>query len=151
MDALAIERTIWIHASRERVWLALTHPQQVSAWFAPGTVFKSSGSEVGSRLYVEDQATGAELYTQILEVVDPPSRLELRSQPESPAPSFVTSYRLDEENGGTRLTLVFSGYEGLPEGVRQQVMDENSTGFELMLGNIKAYIEGLPLPNPQGF
>jgi uncharacterized protein YndB with AHSA1/START domain len=148
MEAIAIERTIWIKASRERVWEALTDPAQVAAWFAPGTMFKSTGSEVGARLYVEDAESGAEMYTQILEVVNPPHQLILRTQDE---PKFVTSYKLEEENGGTRLNFLYSGYEGLPDDIRQQVKDENSAGFELMLGNIKAFIEGTRLPNPQGF
>jgi uncharacterized protein YndB with AHSA1/START domain len=151
MERIAIERSVWINASRERVWQALTDPQQVAAWFAPGTTFKSTGSEVGSKLYVEHPETGAEMYVQILEIVDPPAQLVLRSQAEPPDPSFVTSYRLDEEKNGTRLTLVFGGYEALPEELREQLMDENAAGFELMLGNIKAVIEGTPLPNPQGF
>ena len=75
----------------------------------------------------------------------------MRSQPEPPQPSFVTSYQLESENDGTRLTLIFSGYEGLPADMRQQLMDENAAGFELMLKNIKAFVEGLPLPNPGGF
>ncbi|MBI5670316.1 MAG: SRPBCC domain-containing protein [Chloroflexi bacterium] len=151
MEPIAIERSIWIAAPRERVWQALTDPDQVEQWFAPGTTFKSSGSEVGAKLYVENPETGEEMYVQVLEVVDPPHRLVLRSQSAPPDPTFYTSYRLEAENGGTRLIFTFSGYEGLPQEIRQQMMSENDAGFELMLGNIKAYIEGTPLPNPQGF
>lgn len=151
MERIAIERQVWINAPRERVWEAITNPDQVAAWFAPGTTFKSTGAHVGARLYVAHPETGAELYVQVLEIVDPPARLVLRSQPEPPEPSFFTSYRLEEENNGTRLTLVFGGYEGLPEEQREQMMRENGAGFELMLGNIKAFVEGTPLPQPQGF
>jgi uncharacterized protein YndB with AHSA1/START domain len=148
MESISIERSIWINAPRERVWQALTDPAQVEQWFAPGTAFKSSGSEAGAKLYIEDPDTGAELYTQILEVVEPPNRLVLRSESE---PHFRTGYVLKEENGGTRVLFTFSGYEGLPEAERKPMMQENDAGFELMLGNIKAFIEGTPLPNPQGF
>lgn len=151
MERIAIERSIWINAPRERVWLAITDPDQVAQWFAPGTSFKSTGSEVGARLYVEGPATGAELFVQILEHSDPPHRLVLRSQPTPPEPPFITSYQLEEEQGGTRLTFSYAGYEGLPQELRQQLMDENGTGFTLMLGNVKAFIEGKPLPRPEGF
>jgi uncharacterized protein YndB with AHSA1/START domain len=147
----SIERSIWINASRERVWLALTDPEQVTSWFSPGTPFKTRGTGAGTRLYVENLETGEEMYVQVFEVFDPPHRLILKSQVEPPQTPFITSYRLEEENQGTRLTLIFGGYEALPEDVRQQMMNENAAGFELMLGNIKAVIEGLPLPNPQGF
>ena len=151
MESITIERSVWIKASRERVWEAITDTAQIEQWFAPGTVFKATGTEVGSRLYVENPETGAEMYVQILELIDPPSQLMLRSQPEPPEPSFFTHYKLETENDGTRLTLIFGGYEALPEDVRQQMMHENAVGFDLMLGNVKAVIEGTPLPQPQGF
>lgn len=148
---LTAERSIWINAPRERVWQALTDPAQVEQWFAPGTTFKSTGSEVGARLYVENSETGAEMYVQILEVVDPPSRLVLRSQPEPPEMPDVTGYLLIEENNGTRLILTYSMDEGLPEAVRRTNLEQHTVGFGMMLGNVKAVIEGTPLPVPQGF
>lgn len=151
MEAIAIERSIWIQALPQRVWEALTDPQQVEQWFAPGTRFKSSGEGIGARLYVEDAETGAEMYVQIMEVFDPPHRLVMRSQVEPPETPFITSYTLAVENEGTRLTLHYSGYEGLSDDLREQLMNENTTGFELMLGNIKAFIEGSALPRPGGF
>lgn len=151
-EMIAVERSVWIAAPRERVWLALTDANQVEQWFAPGTTFKFSGEGVGSRLYVENPETGAEMYVQILELVEPPSRLALRSLPEPPEEtSFVTSYRLDTEKDGTRLTLTYSGYEKVAEAARRQPMEENTFGFGMMLGNIKAVVEGIPLPQPGGF
>ncbi len=149
--SIAIERSIWIKATPERVWLALTDPEQVEQWFAPGTKFRSSGDGVGAKLYVEDPETGAEMYVQFLEVVDRPHHLVLKSDAVPPDPAFVTDYRLETEKDGTRLTMIYSGYEGLPEDMRQQLMDGNAAGFDLMMGNIKAFIEGTELPNPQGF
>lgn len=151
MEAVAIERSIWIAASRERVWKAITDPDQVAQWFAPGMKFRLRGEGVGSRLYIEDPETGAETYPQVLELFDPPNRLVSRNVADASEPVFVTSYTLTEENNGTRLDFLFSGYEALPEDLRQQLMSENAAGFEIMLGNIKAFIEGTPLPNPQGF
>lgn len=151
MDTIALERTIWINAPRERVWEALTDPAQVAAWFAPGTTFKTGGTGVGARLYVEDPETGAEMYVQVMEIYDPPRELIMRSQPEPPESAFTTHYLLEPEDNGTRLTLNFSGYEAVDAEVRDQLMNENGQGFELMLANIKAHIEGTPLPNPSGF
>ncbi len=151
METIAIERSIWINAPRERVWQAITDPQQVEQWFAPGTTFKTSGEGADAKLYVEDAETGEEMFVQVMKIFDPPNHLEMHSQPEPPETPFITSYKLETENSGTRLTLIYSGYEGLPDDMRQQLMDENATGFELMLGNIKAFIEGTSLPNPGGF
>jgi len=151
MEKIAVERTIWIAASRERVWQAITDPAQVEQWFSPGTAWKSSGLEVGGTLSVYNPDTDSHMYVQVIELVDPPHRLILRSRPEPPETPKVTTWILEEENGGTRLILTYSGYELDPEDSRQKNMDENAVGFGLMLENIKAHIEGKSLPNPQGF
>lgn len=146
---LAIERSIWINASRERVWHAITDPAQIQKWFSPGSTFKSTGSGVGARLYVEEPETGAEMYVQVLEVVDPPHRLVTRSQP--PETPYTTSWTLEEEKGGTRLTLTHAGYELEPADTRWTNMEQNSFGFGMMLDNLKAVVEDERIPFPQGF
>jgi uncharacterized protein YndB with AHSA1/START domain len=150
-EMIAVERSIWINAPRERVWTAITDPAQVEQWFAPGTTFKATGTGVGARLYVENPETGAEMYVQVLEVVDPPNQLVTRALPEPGETSTTTDWRLRDENGGTRLTLIYSGYELMPDDTRQQRMEENAFGFGMMMGNIKAVIEGTALPQPSGF
>lgn len=150
-EKLAIERTIWIDAPRERVWLAITDPTQVEQWFAPGTTFKSTGEGVGAKLYIEDPETGGETHTQVIDVYDPPRHLVTRSVPAPPETPSTTSYRLDAENNGTRLTLTYAGYEMQPADMRKRNMEENAFGFGLVLGNIKAFIEGTAMPQPGGF
>jgi uncharacterized protein YndB with AHSA1/START domain len=150
MEPTSIERTIWIAASRERVWDAITDPEQVEQWFSPGTRWELSTMGVGGRLFVRNPETGAEMYTQIIAVFDPPARLVTRSLPNPPDTEHVTAYTLEEEDGGTRLTMVYS-FEGMPEEKRRTFNQQSGTGFTLMLGNIKGFIEGTPLPMPGGF
>lgn len=151
MGKASIERSIWIAATRERVWQAITDPKQIEQWFSPGTSWESTGFEVGARIYVVDSKTGAEMYTQVIELIDPPHKLVTRSQPEPPAKPETTSYILTEENNGTRLTLLYTGYEGLSDDDRRNRMQQDRMGFGMMLENIKAQAEGRDLPNPQGF
>ena len=150
-NTAAVERNIWIAAPRERVWHAITDPQQIGQWFSPGTQWRSSGLHVGAKLSVYDPDTDTDMYTQIIEVIDPPHRLVTRSEAHPPEPSYVTAWTLQEENGGTRLTIHFSGYAALPDDTRRGRMDQDSLGFGMMLENIKAHIEGTSLPYPQGF
>jgi uncharacterized protein YndB with AHSA1/START domain len=149
MEPVAIERSIWIAAPRERVWQALTDPAQVEQWFSPGVGWTLTAREVGGRLFVQDG--DAQLYVQIIEVFDPPRQLVMRSQPEPPDPPAVTTYRLEEENGGTRLMLTYTGYELMPEDVRRQRLLQDGMGFTMMLENLQAHVEGRSLPYPQGF
>jgi uncharacterized protein YndB with AHSA1/START domain len=150
-ETFAVERSIWIAAPRERVWHAITDPAQVEKWFSPGTSWRLSALEVGGRLFVPNEETGAEMHTQVIERVDPPHRLVLRSAPEPPATVEVTTYMLQEEHGGTRLTITHSGYELVPEEMRWSAMEQNAFGFGMVLENVKAYLEGKSLPYPGGF
>jgi hypothetical protein len=87
----------------------------------------------------------------VIDVAEPPHRLVMHSEsPQSPSME-VTSYTLVSEKGGTRLILEHSGYEHLPEDARYNSMEQNAFGFGMMLANIKASVEGTPLPNPMGF
>jgi uncharacterized protein YndB with AHSA1/START domain len=147
----AVERSIWINAPRERVWQALTHPDEITIWFSPGVKWHLTGAEVGARLSMLDAETGAEVLTLTLDVFDPPGRLVLRNIPDPPATPDTTTYHLTEENGGTRLTLVHDGYDALPEKIRNERRDQDGVGFTNMLNNIKAHVEGTALPHPDGF
>lgn len=150
-EKFSVERSIWIAASRERVWRAITDPEQLQEWFSPGTQWSGTGLEAGGRLFVRNPETGAEMYAQVIEAVEPPYRLVTRSMPEPPDTVHVTTWQLEEENGGTRLMLTYSGYELEPVEARAINIEQNAFGFGMMLENLAAYIEGKNLPYPQGF
>ncbi len=151
MEKIAVERSIWINAPRERVWRAITDPEQIEKWFSPGTQWRGTGLEVGGKLSVYNPETDTDMYTQVIEVVNPPHQLVTRSEPEPSDKPHVTTWTLEEENGGTRLTLTYTGYELEPDDIRWKNMEENAFGFGMMMENLQAHIEGRSLPYPQGF
>jgi uncharacterized protein YndB with AHSA1/START domain len=149
---LAIERSVWIHAPRERVWRAITDPQQIQAWFSPATVWRLSALEIGGRFYVHNAENDSEMYAEIIEVLDPLHQLVTRTVPEPPDTVVKTkAYTLTEDNQGTRLIVTLSGYEPEPDDLRWNHMEQDAFGFGMMLQNTKAYIEGQSLPFPMGF
>jgi uncharacterized protein YndB with AHSA1/START domain len=150
-DALAIECSIWINASREKVWGAITDPKQLQGWYSPTTLWLLTALEVGGRFYTYDIQTETEMYAEVIERLDPPRQLVKRSVAKPPETSQVTTWLLEEEKGGTRATITNSGYELQPEGTRHPNMEQNAMGFGMALANLKAYNEGQPLPNPYGF
>lgn len=150
-NKLEVERSIWIDAPRERVWHAITDADEMTAWFSPGAPWVMSEFAVGGRFYIVDEATGAENYVQFIDLIEPPSRFVTRSAPEPPEVPHVSDWTLVPEDGGTRLTITYSGYERDPEYARHDGMEQNAFGFGVMLQNIKAHIEGQPLPMPGGF
>jgi uncharacterized protein YndB with AHSA1/START domain len=149
-NTLASERSIWIKASRERVWTAITDPQQLQLWLSPATPWELSSLELGGRFFVRDAETNAETNVEVIELLDPPHELATRSIAEGNIVKGKT-YTLTEEDGGTRLTVTFSGYEQDAEETRWGNMEQNTFGFGMMLQNAKAFIEGAELPFPWGF
>jgi uncharacterized protein YndB with AHSA1/START domain len=151
-EKVGIERSIWIKASCERVWQAVVDPKQIQQWFSPNTAWELTALQVGGRFFIPNPETHAEQYVEVIELLDPPYQLVTRCVPE--APDTVVKYKtymLQEENGGTRLTLTYTGYTPEPEETRWNHMEENSVGFGMMLQNVKAFIEGEGLPFPYGF
>ena len=148
----AVERSVWIAAPRERVWRALCDPAQVQQWFSPNVAWRLTKLEVGGVLSVVDAETGADTHPNVIDVLEPPSRLVLRTVPEQPGGAYdVTAYALIEKNGGTRLILTHSGYALMPDDARHQSMEQNAFGFGMMLENLHAFVVGQALPYPQGF
>ncbi len=143
MEAISIQRSIWIRATRERVWQAVTDPTQVATWFAPGAVMNQT--EDGK---ISVRVGDMDIEVAVVEILDPPLQLTTRSLPDR---LITTTYTLDEENGGTRFTVTESGLELLSEEQRQTRMSQNGRAWELALENLSAFIDGRELPSPQGF
>lgn len=148
-EKFAVERSIWIKATRERVWQAITDLEQLEKWFSPGTKWRGTGLKVGGTFAVVDPETDTDSYGQVIDVVDPPHRLVTHSAP--PQVQHATIWTLDEENGGTRLTITHTGYELEAGDSRHNNMEQNAFGFGMMLENLKAHVEGRSLPVPGGF
>ena len=138
MRKMAIERSIWIAAPRERVWQAVTDPAQIAQWFAPGTSFSQNGNTICVRIGEREEEVA------VIELFDPPRQITTRSLPER---SITTTYTLEEENGGTRFTVTETGFEALSEDARKERLQQNGKGWERALENLKAYLDGRSLPS----
>src|SRR5690349_9891585 len=109
MEKVAIERSIWINAPRERVWQAISDPAQIAQWFAPGTPISQKGNIISIRIGDQDMDVA------VIEVNDPPRQFTTRQLPDK---LVATTYTLEEENGGTRFTVTETGLESLSEEAR---------------------------------
>lgn len=147
----SVERSIWIKAPRPRVWQAVTDPKQMQQWFSPNTVWTLTALAPGGRLFTRDGETDAEQYAQVVTIVDPPYHFAIRTTSEPDETQNITEYVLREEDGGTRLTVVHSGFITTPVEQRHAGMEQNAFGFGMMVANIKAFVEGQVLPHPGGF
>lgn len=144
MATSTIERSVCIDAPIRRVWRAISDPNEIERWYSPGTPWQMTGFEVGSRLYIEDPASGTRLVTQVIEVLEPPFRMVQRSEAE---PATRLHYRLAADDGTTWLTLAYDS-DHPDKGLEA---DEPDAGEVVgwMLGSIKSIIEDAP--SPYGF
>jgi uncharacterized protein YndB with AHSA1/START domain len=132
---------------RVQAWRAVTEAEQLGRWYAPSFQWEIPALEVGGRVKFYNAAD--DILNATIEVVDPPSLFRLRwdAYEGYANVSLVTSFTLAEDNGGTRVTILESGYEAVPEEERQQWLDSTGHGYGMSMENLKAYLEGKPIPH----
>jgi uncharacterized protein YndB with AHSA1/START domain len=131
---------VQVDAPPDRVWQALTDPEQIAEYMA--------GSRVETTWQVGDPITWSGEYDgksyqdkgEVL-VVEPGERLSvthfspLMGQEDEPANYHTLDYRLSDEGGGTRLTLEQDGCDS-PEQA-----DTFSANWQSMLDGLKRTVE----------
>lgn len=140
MEAMTVERTIWINAPRERVWRAITTASEIRQWWG-GDHWEIDSLVVGGQIKFGDPN---DLMLAIIDVLDPPRQFTIRWPPQEQYHSInvYTIYILTEENGGTRVQVTETGFEALPDDIRQQRFDSTSNGYATVLAGLKDYVEG---------
>lgn len=139
MEALTVERTIWIDAPRERVWEAITNAEQMNQrWEADH--WEIDALEVGG---VVKFGTPDDLLLATIAVLDPPREFTIQWPPQEQYHSIAmsTTYLLAEENGGTRVTVRETGFEALPDAIRQRRYEQTAEGYATVLASLKGWLE----------
>jgi uncharacterized protein YndB with AHSA1/START domain len=141
MENIAVERSVWIKAPRQRVWSAITEPEHLERWYAPGCPWAIPTLQVGATVKFYNTDTDIQLAT--IEVVEPPHQFTLRWQLDqrNPEMTLVNTFLLEEENGGTRVIANQAGYESLPNNIRQQQLDQDAEAYTAIVENLKTYLE----------
>jgi uncharacterized protein YndB with AHSA1/START domain len=132
-----VRRTIEIRAARERVWAALTQPEELLRWF-PSEHAAVDLRPGGLASFVWDESADE----AVVDVVEPLSRFVFRWRPAGlDRPYTTVSFELDEIEDGTRLTLVESGFASLPDQIAERSRGENDEGWREELEELKTYLE----------
>ncbi|MHB8528284.1 MAG: SRPBCC family protein [Caulobacteraceae bacterium] len=143
-----IEKTIDLGAPVERVWRALTDSAEFGQWFrvrlegpfAPGEVTRGRITYPGyEHLTWEARVAKMERprlfsFTWHPYPVDPD--IDYSGEP----PTLV-EFRLEPIASGTRLTMVESGFDALPDDRRADTLRMNEGGWAEQMKNIKAHVE----------
>lgn len=140
MEPLVVERSVWIAAPRERVWQAITQADQIMQWWGGGDHWEISALHVGATITFGDPT---EPMLATIAVLDPPRQFTIQwpPQPQYHSIAMFTSYVLEEERDGTRVTVTETGFEALPDSIRQQRFDQTAAGYARVLDSLRAYVE----------
>jgi uncharacterized protein YndB with AHSA1/START domain len=142
-----IEKQITLDAPRSRVWRALTEVEQFNAWFGVSleTPF-TPGAEVSGRINIR----GYEHVTMTIwiETMEPERFFSFRWHPYaielgvdySAEPTTRVSFTLEDAGAGTRLTIVESGFDAIPESRRAKAFTMNSNGWNGQAENIRKFL-----------
>ena len=142
-----LEHNIWIDVPRERAWRAITETEQIKEWW--GANGYAEITDLSPDAKIKFITADGPIFAAIRRV-DPPHEFlyEWPPHPRYFSVPFVTSYTLEEENGGTRVTFSESGFEAWPDDeVRRARFERISGEFRMVLENLKAYLEGRSLPH----
>ena len=131
MEPIVIERSVVIRAGRERVWRAITTPEEITKWFEP----------IGfARLAAGEPLTFTWGGAGEIALVEPLNRFGYRWQVAPPHPGqTLVVFTLESVPEGTRVTITESGFEALPDDARQAKLKDNIGGWEYMLGRLSEY------------
>lgn len=141
MKTVAIERKVRIAATPQTVWRAITEPEHLKQWYAPGCPWEIPALQVGSTVRFYNTDTDIQLAT--IEVIEPLHQFSLRWQldPQTPEMTLINTFLLEAENGSTHVTVTQSGYEMLPDNMRQQTLDQDQEAYTAIVEGLKAYVE----------
>lgn len=146
-DMDRIEKQIFLEAPRSRVWRALTDAEEFGRWFG---VALEGPFVAGARVRGKVLHPGYEHvpFDLVVERVEPERRFAWRSHPHpvepgadySAEPTTLVEFTLEEVDGGTRLTVVESGFSAIPLARREEAYRGNAEGWAAQLENIARYV-----------
>ena len=148
-DTDRITKQLVLRAPRARVWRALTDAGEFGTWFQ----VKFEGPfEVGQA--VRGRVTHPGYVHLVMEVtverMDAEQLFSYRWHPNatdpavdySTEPTTLVEFRLEEVTEGTMLTVVETGFDGIPASRRAQALRMNDKGWAGQLENIRRHVEG---------
>ena len=141
-DAFSVSRSIFIAASPERVWTAITDPEHIVKWFGSGATLDRL-EPGGTGVWTFDGYGDVPI---AVEALDPLRSITYRwgdtkSPVIDPVASTVFTYTLEAVDGGTQLHVIETGFENLAEPTRG--LHDNQEGWTSELNKLVTYVEAL--------
>jgi uncharacterized protein YndB with AHSA1/START domain len=158
MSTDRIEKNILLHASRKRIWRALSDSTEFGTWFGmkfdgpfvPGAVMR--GVIVGTKVNAEVAKAQKEYEGMsgeiTIERIEPERLFSFRWHPfavergvdYSAEPTTLIVFTLEETPDGVLLTVTESGFDQIPLERRSKAFTANEQGWTMVLKLIEEYL-----------
>ncbi len=147
-DTDRIERSVVIHAPRERVWRALADAPAFGTWFGAnlaGQAFAPGQRTRGPMTYPGYEHVFFDVVVDRIQAQDllsfhwHPYAVDPDIDYASEQPTLVTFTLADGPDNSTLLKVVESGFDQVPAARRREAFKMNAGGWEAQLQNILRY------------
>ena len=143
-----IEKTIDLKAPIERVWRALTDSAEFGEWFrvkidgafAPGESARGRITHPGYEHLVWEANIVRMDRPRLFSFTWHPYAVDPEVDYAQEPPTLV-EFRLEPIAAGTRLTVVESGFDALPDHRREDALRRNDQGWAQQMTNVQAHVE----------
>lgn len=162
MNTDRIEKQVLLHATRERVWQAISDSRQFGSWF--GVAFdgpfiegaRLTGRIVPTTVDAEvarlQQPYAGKTFEFSVEHIEPMTRISFRWHPYalepgidySKEPTTLIVFQLTEVSGNILLSIVESGFDQIPLERRAKAFAANEGGWAKQTELIAKYLARLP-------
>lgn len=142
-----IEKTIVLRAPRSRVWRAVGDAQEFGAWF--GIAFEgpfAPGRALRGRITFPPEYANVSFEIHV-ERVEPETLFSFRWHPgdvepaaDPSEPMTLVTFTLEDAPGGTRLTVVESGFDALSPERRAKAFPLNEQGWAEQMTNVERHV-----------
>jgi len=143
-----IHKTIVIKAPRSRVWRALTNADELSQWFGVNLKGATFAPGQAARGPITIEGYRHVVFEVLVEQMVPERLFSWRWHPYAVDPSVDYSgeprtlvvFELEEVSGGTKLTVIETGFDSLPVHRRADALKMNDHGWAEQLRNIEKHV-----------
>lgn len=153
-----IEKQILLHASRARVWQALTSSEEFGEWFGarldsaftPGAIVKGvmTGTTVDPEVAKAQQPYKGTPFEITIDRIEPQRLFSFRWHPNavergvdySHEPTTLIEFTLEERPDGILLTITESGFDRIPLARRAAAFASNEQGWGMVVTLVEKYL-----------
>jgi uncharacterized protein YndB with AHSA1/START domain len=143
-----IEKEIVLRAPRSRVWSALSNSEEFGKWF--GMQFDGPFKAGQPTLAKFANPKYAHMTLEFaIETIEPERLFSYRWHPYAldasvdytQEPTTLIEFHLSETADGTKLIVIESGFDQIPEWRRSEAFNMNGKGWAAQVENIRKYVE----------